>query len=176
VFSFDSPQEYNADFVMATLAIATVTSEDSVRQHNGSMATTSAKAVSNGNHRHSNRSLSPANDNEVGAAATTTFGLSIAETPKDSRIAASLQERTAIVNEPSSNNHNEVVAAEDDHVETVTHKQTSQDANNLLDSLFDDIGNDDVINDDMMDDVYGFIHHSHSSKGIYGQLYWKRCC
>jgi len=178
VFSFDSPQEYNADFVMATLATTTVTSEDSVRQHNSTLAKTSAKAVSNGNHRHSssNRPSSPVNvtnNNEVeAAAATTAFGFSIAETPKDSSTAASLQEITAMVNGPSNSDKSlsEMAAAEDSHdddnVEPVTHNQISCDANNLLDSLFDDIVNDDAINDDVMDEVYGFTHHPHTSKGI----------
>ena len=175
MFSFDSPQEYNADFVMATLATTTMASEDvSVRQRNSNLATTSAKAVSNSNHRHSvsNRPSSPVNiittDNEVGATATA-IGLSIAETPKDSSTAASIRERTAIVNGSSNGggSHTEVAAAEDNNnIETITHNQTSQDANNLLDSLFDDIVNDDVINDDVIDDVYGFTHHSHTSKGI----------
>ena len=162
---------------MATLATTTTSEDVSIRPHNSNLATTSTKAVSNGNHRCSvnKKPASPVNitaDNEVGAA-TAAVGLSIAETPKDSSTVSSLRERPAIVKRSSSDNggHGEVSAAKHDIV-TVTHNQTSQDANNLLDSLFDDIVNDDVINDDVIDDVYGFTHHSCTNKGTtYNSLY-----
>jgi len=163
---------------MATLATTTTSEDVSIRPHNSNLATTSTKAVSNGNHRCSvnKKPASPVNitaDNEVGAA-TAAVGLSIAETPKDSSTVSSLRERPAIVKRSSSDNggHGEVSAAEHNDIVTVTHNQTSQDANNLLDSLFDDIVNDDVINDDVIDDVYGFTHHSCTNKGTtYNSLY-----
>ena len=171
VFSFGSPQEYSADFVMATLATG-----DSTTDHQQTVrppATTAPRVPTSTSRPSSNRPSTsnnrPASINKQRVSidhndivTTPPPAISIAETPnKDDNSASWLQERTVVAN---TNDHNgdDVVndIAVEDNREFVTNSR-DRETDNLLDSLFDDI-----VNDDAIDNVYGFSHqHQHTSTG-----------
>lgn len=167
VFSFDSPQEYSADFVMATLATTTTTSDITTEHHHTARPTAAASTTKprvNNNHRPT-ASVSKQQKlatNHVDIVATPSAAVSIAETPKDGNPVSLLQERT-IVNDGTSGHHNGEAVGSSRPVEDkefVTHSYDAE-TDNLLDSLFDDI-----INDDIEDNVYGFTHqHPHTNTG-----------
>ena len=165
VFSFDSPQEYTADFVMATLATTTASNTTTHHQRNNRPSASTTKPSVSHNRQPtpsvSKQKLSTNNDDIV---ITPPAAVSIAETPyKDDNVASWLRERTVVNNGISDHYNGEPVGGnkpvEEDNKEFVTHSHDGE-TDNLLDSLFDDI-----INDDIADDVYGFAHHPHSSTG-----------
>ena len=179
VFSFDSPQEYSADFVMATLATTTTTTTtgDITADHHAAGSTAAAAASTtksklNNNHRPtasvSKQQKLSANHSDI--VATPSAAVSIAETPKDGNPVPWLQERTT-ANDGTSDHHNgETVGSSRPVEEFVTHSHDAE-TDNLLDSLFDDI-----INDDIADNVYGFTHqHPHTNTGKLGRVFMN-CC
>lgn len=171
VFSFDSPQEYSADFVMATLATTTSTAtSDITTDHQRTITRPSATTVSTTSTTsrpstsHSRPTASISSQKLTNGCseivATPPPGVSIAETPnKDVNPITWLQESNNVVSEHHSdepvttsramevNDNREFVALSYD-----------KDTDNLLDSLFDDI-----INDDVADNLYGFIHQHHTT-------------
>ena len=164
VFSFDSPQEYTADFVMATLATTTATTH---HQRTSRPSASTTKPSVNVNRQPtpsvSKQKLSTNNDDVI---MTPPAAVSIAETPhKDDNVASWLQERT-VVNNGTSDHYNGEPAGSNRPIEdsNMTHSHDGE-TDNLLDSLFDDIVNDDILNDDVTDNVYGFAHHPHTSTG-----------
>ena len=164
VFSFDSPQEYSADFVMATLATTTTTTGDITTDHHHTPRPTAAASTTkpkvNNNQQRTASVSKQANHGDI--VATPSAAVSIAETPRDGNPVSCSQERT-IVNDVTSNHHNGETVGSSRPVEDkefVTHSHDAE-TDNLLDSLFDDI-----INDDIADNVYGFTHqHPHTNTG-----------
>jgi len=166
VFSFDSPQEYSSDFVMATLAATSTTSDITTDQcitrpsAAPTMSTSRAKISSNNEPFSINKQVST--DHSSTTPIPAVAAVSIAETPnKDGN--SWLQERTVANNSTDHHNGEPVTInrpVEDSKKEFATHSHDKE-TDNLLDSLFDDI-----INDDEIDNIYGFTHqHQHTSTG-----------
>ena len=166
VFSFDSPQEYSADFVMATLATTTTTGDITSDHHHTARPTAAASTTKPrfSTNQQATASISKqklsANHNDI--VATPSAAVSIAETPKDGNPISWLQERSVVNNGTSDHHNGEPISGSRpvEDKEFVTHSHDG-DTDNLLDSLFDDI-----INDDIADNVYGFTHqHPHTNTG-----------
>ena len=167
VFSFGSPQEYSADFVMATLATTTgdiTTDHQHAARPSAAAASTTKPRVSNNRWPTTSVSKQKLATNHSDIVTTPPPAVSIAETPnKDGNPVSWLEERT-IVNETSDHHNDEHVSSsrpvEDE--EFITQLQHDAETDNLLDSLFDDI-----INDDIGDNVYSFTQHPHTTTGKY---------
>lgn len=169
VFSFDSPQEYIADFVMATLATTTgdITTDHQRTTTRPSAPTTSTTSRPNSSNNKPAVSVSKQKSfiDHSDIIPTPPPAVSIAETPnKDGNPASWLQERIVASNGTDHNNGEHVIIGsrpvEDDKKEFVANSH-DRETDNLLDSLFDDI-----INDDIADNVYGFTHQHTSTGGI----------
>ena len=175
MFSFDAPQEYSADFVMATLA--TTTASDITTDHQrtatrppaATALTTSARAsISNSRPAAVSVNKEQLSTDRSDIAATLPAAVSIAETPnKDTNPVSRLQEGMVSAN-GTSGHHNEVPTSSrlvEEGDKELPHSHHDRETDNLLDSLFDDI-----INDDIADNLYGFTHQ-HASAGTILLLY-----
>ena len=168
MFSFDSPQEYSADFVMATLATTTsgdtTTADYQCRTSATAPTTTTTRPSISDNRPPVSVSKHQLSTEHSDAVATPPPAISIAETPnKEGNSVSSLQERTVADNEISACHNNESVSnsrpMEGNSKQQFIAHSHDRETDNLLDSLFDDI-----INDDIADNVYGFSHQ-HTNTG-----------
>ena len=171
MFSFDAPQEYSADFVMATLA-TTATSDitadhqrTATRPPAATAPTTSARAsISNSRPAAVSVNKQRLSTDQCDITATSPAAVSIAETPnKDGNPVSWLQEGMVAANGTSGHHNEEPVTGSSRLVEELPHSH-HRETDNLLDSLFDDI-----INDDIADNVYGFTHQ-HTSTGTINHM------
>ena len=174
VFSFDAPQEYSADFVMATLATTSTSDVTTAHQRTttrpspaATALTTSARpSISNGRPPAVSINKQQLSTDHCDIAATPPAAISIAETPnKDINPVSWLQEGTVTVEGTNGHHYEEPVTVssskptEEDKKELLPHSH-DRETDNLLESLFDDI-----INDDIADNEYGFTHQHPNSTG-----------